>query len=177
MIKEKLPEPEQIRETAKKEEFIDPGVQNEVPENSDSKDNMPAGDSLGVDGEGGAGSDGFGLVGKKGGRSILAGGPGGGKASLLSKFSGYTQIVTSEIRKKVMKRLDGEGGIPKGKLQTVVRVSVDGDGRITDHRIIGSSGNTRMDEAVIQSLHSLRISEPPPEGMPRTMTIKIVSQG
>jgi len=175
MIKEKPPELEPVKEVPKQEEIIDPAQSNE-PKSADN-DSTPAGDSLGVDAEGGAGSDNFGLVGKKGGRSILAGGSGFGKGSLLSKFAGYTQIVTTELRKKVMKRLDDEGGIPKGKLQAVVRVSVDVDGKVTDYRIIGSSGNTRMDEAVLNSLRTLRIIEPPPDGMPRTMDIRIVSQG
>jgi TonB family protein len=175
MIKEKPPELEPVKEVPKQEEIIDP-VQSNEPKGADN-DKTPAGDNLGVDAEGGAGSDSFGLVGKKGGRSILAGGSGSGKFSLLTKFASYTQIVTTELRKKVMKLLDEEGGIPKGKLQAVVRVSVDIDGKIIDYRIIGSSGNNRMDEAIIDSLRSLRISEPPPEGMPRTMNIKIISQG
>ncbi len=175
VIREKPPEPEPVKEM-KKEEIIDPGVKNESPQN-DNQDDTPTGNDLGVDAEGGAGSDGFGLVGKKGGRSILAGGGGFGKGSLLAKFSGYTQVVTTELRKKVMKRLDEEGGIPRGKLQAVVRVTVDSDGRVSDYRIIGSSGNSRMDEAIIQSLRSFRASEAPPEGMPKTMDIRIASQG
>lgn len=176
-IKEKPPEPEPVK-VEKKEELIDPGPQQQSqnPQNADS-DNAPAGDKLGVDAEGGAGSDGFGLVGKKGGRSILAGGGGFGKSSLLNKFSGYAQIVQTEVKKKVMKRLDEQGGIPKGKLQAVIRVSMDGDGVIIDYRIIGSSGNNRMDDAVVHALRSLRISESPPDGMPRTMDIKISCQG
>ncbi|HUI45122.1 MAG TPA: TonB family protein [Nitrospirota bacterium] len=180
----KPPPPVQVREKppeikeVPKENIIDPGVKNETQnQNAGSKDNTQAGDNLGVDTEGGAGSDSFGLVGKKGGRSIIAGGSGVGNLSLLTRFSAYTQIVTTEIRKKVMKRLDEKGGIPTGKLQAVVRIKVDIDGKVTDYQIIGSSGNNRVDDAVIQSLRSLRISEPPPEGMPRTMNIRIISQG
>jgi TonB family protein len=175
VIKEKPPELQQPKEVPKKEEFIDT-EQNEEPRNANSDDSTPAGDTLGVDADGGAGSDGFGLVGKKGGRSILAGG-GSGQVSLLNKFAGYTYKVTTEIKKKVMKRLDEEGGIPRGRLQAVVRVTVDDDGRVIDFRLTGSSGNSKMDQAVIDSLHSCRISEPPPETMPRTMSIKIISQG
>ena len=99
-----------------------------------------------------------------------------GRLSFLSKFSGYSHIVETEIRKKVMKRLDEDGGIPKGKLQAVVRVSLDSSGSYK-YKIIGSSGNHKMDEAIKQSLAEIKISEPPPDGMPRTMTIKITSQG
>ncbi|OGP12492.1 MAG: hypothetical protein A2052_00835 [Deltaproteobacteria bacterium GWA2_54_12] len=185
-IKEKLPEPEQVREIQKKEEVFtsepqDVGNQDSKP--AGEEDNTPAGDNLGVDAEGTAGGDAFGLVGKKGGRSLLAGGGGSGgggglgRLSLLSKYTGYTQIVETEIRKRVMKRLDEEGGIPRGKLQVVARVSVDSSGAVIDYRIIGSSGNHRMDEAIKQALGDIKISEPPPDGMPRTMDIKFTYQG
>jgi TonB family protein len=75
-----------------------------------------------------------------------------------------------------MKRLDQEGGIPKGKLQTVVQVSVDTRGTIVSYKIIGSSGNNRLDDAVKESLGQVRISEPPPDGMPKTMSVRISSQ-
>jgi protein TonB len=173
VVKEKPPE--EIKQVEKKiEQTIDaPQDQPKGPEN----DNTPAGDKLGLDAEGTAGGDAFGLAGKKGGRSLLAGGDGLGRLSLLSKYAGYTKMVETEVRKKVMKRLDDEGGIPKGKLQTVVRISVDSNGAIIGSRIIGSSGNNKLDEAVKLSLANIRISEPPPDGMPRTMNIKIASQG
>jgi TonB family protein len=166
-IKPKLPEPEVPKE-APKEQIIDPGPKE--PQND-----APAGDKLSLDAEGAAGSDGFGLGAKKGGRGIL-GGDGMGKYSLLSKYAGYTKLVEGEIRKRVMKRLDQEGGIPKGKLQTVVQVSVDTRGTIVSFKIIGSSGNNRLDDAVKDSLGQIRISEPPPDGMPKTMSVRISSQ-
>lgn len=177
VIKEKPPEPEPVKEQ-KKEEIVDPIQKNEspAPPNTDN-DNAPAGDKLGLDAEGSAGNDAFGLVGKKGGRSLLAGGNGFGASSLLNKYAGYNQIVQTAIRKKVMKHLDEEGGIPKGKLQAVVRISIDNEGAIVKYRIIGSSGNNRMDDAVLRTLGSMKVSEPPPDGMPRTMDIRIVSQG
>ena len=173
-VKEKPPEPEPVKDIQKKEEIIDPGPQNETQ--SREQDDTPAGDKLGLDADGKAGSDNFGLVGKKGGRALLAGEDGMGKLSLLSKFAWYTQIVETAIRKKVMKHLDENGGIPRGKLQTVVRVSVDSTGTIVQYRIVGSSGNHKMDEAVKQSLGNFKVSDPPPEGMPRTMSIRVTSQ-
>jgi len=177
-VKEKLPEPEPVKEMQKKEEIVDPtqGPKDE-PQNNEN-DNTPAGDKLGLDAEGKAGGDSFGLVGKKGGRSLLSGDGGGGmgRLSLLSKFGWYTQIVETEIRKKVMKRLDENGGIPRGKLQAIVQISVNSTGSIVKYKIIGSSGNHKMDEAVKQSIGDIKISEPPPDGMPRTMSIRVTSQ-
>lgn len=176
VIKEKPPEPEPVKEM-KKEEIIDPEPKTESPQNADDQDATPAGDKLGLDAAGAAGNDAFGLVGKKGGRSLLAGGNGFGTISLLNKYAGYSQFVQTAIRKRVMKQLDEEGGIPKGKLQAVVRVSIDSEGVIVKYRIIGSSGNNRMDEAVLRTLGSTKINEPPPDGMPKTMDIRIMSQG
>ena len=147
----------------------------------------PAGDTLGMDVEGGAGGDSFGLVGRKGGRSILArvGSPkgdggissGDGKASLLTKFAGYINVMTAEIKEQIGKRLDAEGGIPQGNHQCIIRVSIDKNGKIIDHRITSTSGNTVIDQAIMNALRSYRFSERPPESMPRTMHIMITSQG
>ena len=175
-VKEKLPEPEPVKEMQKKQEIIEPLPGPTDRPNTDN-DQTPAGDKLGLDAEGSAGGDNFGLVGKKGGRSLLSGGGDGmGKLSLMSKFGWYNQIVETEIRKKVMKYLDDRGGIPRGKLQAVVRVSLDDGGAVIQYKIIGSSGNHQMDEAVAESLKGVRISEAPPEGMPRTMNIRVTSQ-
>jgi TonB family protein len=173
MVKEKPPEP--IKDIQKKEEVVET-VQNDQPKSVDN-DSAPAGDQLGLDADGAAGADSFGLAARKGGRSLLAGGDGMGRISLLSKFAEYTQVVSTQIKKKIMKRLDEDGGIPKGHLQAIVRISVDSEGAVVDYKIVGSSGNHKMDEAVRQSLPHIRITEPPPDGMPRTMTIKISSQG
>jgi periplasmic protein TonB len=180
-IKEKMPEIEEVK-IQQKEEIIEPVPQIDQNSNAASNDDTPAGDNLGLDAEGTAGSDGFGLVGKKGGRSIIAGdgGSGGGpmeRLSLLTKYSGYAQIVESEVRKKVMKKLDENGGIPKGKLQTVAKIYLDKYGYIVSYKIVGSSGNHKMDSAVEQSLDTVKLNEPPPDGMPRTITIRISSIG
>jgi TonB family protein len=188
-----------------------------------SSDPTPAGDRLGLDTTGVAGSDEFGLVARKGGRSVLSGGVGSGRSggggsgktggsepvkikasesakrseagpiklggggpaksagvgqerSPLDEFSWYTQIVKTEVSKKVQKHLEEIRDVPRGKFQTVVRISVDGTGAIVQCGIIGSSGNQEMDEAVKQTLGGVKISEPPPNGMPRTMIIRVTSQ-
>lgn len=174
-IKEKPPEPQPIKEMAKQEQIIDPGQVSE-PQGPDN-DQAPAGDQLGLDAEGQAGGDAFGLAARKGGRSLLAGSGGDlGGSGLMGRYSWYSRMVETEIRKIVMKHLDEKGGLPRGKFQALVRVSFDMNGTVTKYRIVGSSGNHKMDEAVNQSLKKIRISEPPPEGMPRTMQIRVIFQ-
>lgn len=165
-IKEKPPEPE-----IKKEEIIEPEPEPEQTEDQ-SQDDTPAGDDLGLDAEGGAGSDGFGLVGKKGGRSLIGGGR--GNNSLLRKYAWYTRFIEEAISK----RLARNGGIPSDKLKTLVRIVMDEVGTIVNYRIYGSSGNQQMDDAVMLALEQTEmISEPPPERMPRVVRIEITSPG
>lgn len=193
--KEKPPQPE----VQKKEiETIREVVRQEENRN-DKPEDKPSSDDLGVDAEGGAGSDSFGLVAKKGGRALVdpsrgeggSGGPPGpmvtrekpkiggdtSPAALMRKFAWYNQLVQEEMKKRVFKRLDENGGIPKGKLEVVVQIVMDDAGNILEHRIMHSSGNPKMDEAVNESIGFGKMSEPPPQGIPRSMDIKILSQG
>lgn len=185
-VKEKPPEPEPPKELQKsleeaRQTIEAPTIASEAAAGP-RDDGPPAGNDLGVDAEGGSGSDSFGLVGKKGGRAITTitgggGGSGDGKLSLFSKYGWYTKKIQDEVRAEVKRRLDREGGFPKGKLQTVVRVVVDDKGIIVASSIVTSSGFPKMDDAVIKSIEHMRISEPPPEAMPRGMTLRIASQG
>ncbi len=183
--KEKPPEPEvknePVEQKVKEVELREVPVESaSTPEQGPDK---PAGEDLGVDSDGTSGSDGFGLVARKGGTPLMIGGGGGGGsgggegASLMSKYGWYTAKLQEELRKKVMDRLGRQKGVPRGKHETVVKVTVQGDGRIGDFTIIGSSGVSAVDEAVREALVSSKLSEPPPAGMPRAMKIRISSQG
>lgn len=172
-IKEKPPEPE----IKKEEEIIEPEVEELPPEDMDdqAQDDVPPGDELGLDADGSAGSDAFGLKAKKGGRALI-GGP-FGSHSLLRKYAWYTQIIQTEIRKKVDDHMERNGGLPKGELQALVQLVLDDAGNIVSYRLYRSSGNRDMDAAVEEALRLTQISEPPPAGMPRQMKVKISSKG
>lgn len=181
--KVKPPEPEQPKELPK--ETIPTATEIPQPEAQDQTpaDAPPAGADLGVAGEGGAGSDGFGLVGKGKnykGRDITLGSGGGSgmsRLALLTKYGWYTQKLQEEVKKQMRKRLDQDGGIPKGKHQAVVKIVLDAGGTIVNYQIVASSGNSRMDEALKNSLPGFRVSKPLPDGMPASMTVRISSQG
>ena len=164
-IKEKLPEPE-----VKKEEMIEPEEisPEEVPEQA-SDDDAPAGEELGLDAEGGTGSDGFGLAAKKGGRSIIGG---GGANSLLRRYAWYTKIIENEITRLLLKN----GQTFPDNLKTYVKIELDENGRIEKYKIYGSSGDSNMDNAVQKALSLITwLKEPPPDGMPRCIKIMISS--
>jgi TonB family protein len=181
--KVKPPEPEP-QKTAPKESVPTPvDVPQPQAQNDQPPDNAPPpGADLGVAGEGGSGSDGFGLVGKGKnykGRDVTLGDKGGGmsRLALLTKYGWYTAKIQEEVKKQMRKRLDQGGGIPKGKLQILVKIMLDSGGTIVNYQIVASSGNSKMDEALKQSLPGFRVSQPLPDGMPSTMTVRISSQG
>jgi periplasmic protein TonB len=180
-VKEKLPEPEAPKEAPK--QAMENPAEAPTPQNNQSPDNSDdapaAGDNLAVDGDGGAGDNAFGLGAKKGGRGITLGGGGGGmnRLNLLAKFGRYVQKVQEEVRAQVKRQLEQTGGIPKGKYHTLVRITLNSKGTVASYQITSSSGEEKIDQAVREALAAIRISEPPPEGMPTGMTIRIASQG
>jgi periplasmic protein TonB len=166
-IEEKPPEPE-----IEKEELIEEIPPELAPEEAASDE--PRSQELGVDAEGTAGGDSFGLVGKKGGQALIGG---DGDASLLRRYAWYTNILQNEIRDKVRRRLEEEGGLPNGKHRLLVKVLLDSQGNVVEFKISDSSGNPRIDKALEKTLSLFRVSEPPPPGMPTAMTLKITAQG
>jgi len=178
--KEKPPEPEPPKELPK-ENIVTPNEAQQQNQQDQNDDSPPPGADLGVDAEGGAGGDSFGLVGKKGGRAITLGGGGGNggvsRLSLLTKFGWYTSKLQDELKQQMRKHLDQNGGAPKGKYQATVHIVLDPQGVVLNYRIVASSGNDKIDDAINLSLPSMRISPPPPEGMPRSMTLRVSSQG
>lgn len=175
--KEKPPEPEPPKEQPKENIIAPDEAQQQQDQNDDSP---PPGADLGVDAEGGSGGDSFGLVGKKGGRGITlggGGGNGGSRLSLLTKYGWYTSKIQDELKQLMRKRLDQNGGTPKGKYKALVHIVLDPQGAVLNYRIVDSSGNDKIDEAIKLSLPGMRVSQPPPEGMPRSMTLRVSSQG
>jgi len=165
---EKPPEPE-VRKEEIKEEIIEPG-----PEPEDApQDQPPPGPDLGVDAEGGAGSDAFGLVGKKGGAALVGSG-GGGSGSPLSRFGFYARVVEKEITK----RLNEAGKTPSGQFSAVVNLVLDQSGNILSFDLANSSGNAQVDDLIRKAVELTKsFNQPIPEGMPTTMKVRITTTG
>lgn len=164
-MKEEIPPPE-----VKTEEVVE--LEEAPPEEMDdsAQDDTPPGEDLGLDADGVAGSDSFGLKAKKGGRALIGSGSGSG-----NQYGWYTRIVRHEIEKRVNKILRENGGVPDGDHKTVVKVELDDMGSIVSFSIVGSSGHNGVDHAVQQALQIATISEPPPYGMPKKMRFRIMS--
>jgi periplasmic protein TonB len=145
------------------EEKVD--VPQQKPDPTPSKE-PPPGEHLGLDAEGGAGGDAFGLVGNKGGRELLASG-----GSALAWYAGL-------LKDRILDQLNEDQAARRGQYSVMVRVWVRGDGSIDHVRIIEGSGNRERDQAIEAALGRLpRLSQAPPPDMPEPISLRIVSRG
>ncbi|WP_054689044.1 TonB family protein [Desulfosarcina cetonica] len=172
-MKEKPPEPE----VKKQEEILETEPEDQPPEASEDQppDDTPPGEDLGLDAEGSAGTDGFGLRANKGGRALIGGG--GNSVTLMHRYAWYTRIIQDELRKQMNRHMEENGGIPDGNLKALIQIEIDNFGKIVDYQLAKSSGDRKMDDAVINALKLASISEPPPRGMPRIIKLKISAKG
>ena len=154
------PEPEKLPEPEPEEE----------PEPEPDAAEEPAGDELGVDAEGGAGSDGFGLIGKKGGRGLLGGA--GGSAILW-----YGGQVKRGLEDELQNKL-ADSPARKTAYAVQLNVWVNADGSVNRTELATSSGKSEVDQALRAALPSVHFSlpKPPPENMPQPLKIRVTSR-
>ena len=143
-------------------------VQEQLPQNEPepSPDNTPTpSQQLGLDAEGSAGADGFGLAARKGGSDIV--GSGG------AVFAWYT----GKLKDEVSDRLSTDTKL-RGKKYTVgVRIWLESDGRIKDVKMTSGTGNRDLDTAISADITALgRLSASPPIEMPQPISLQIVSR-
>lgn len=142
-----------------------------VPDPQDKPDPTPSNEpppseQLGLDAEGSAGGDEFGLAAHKGGRDLLASGG--------SAYAWYAGLLKSEV----LDQLSSEKRAHAGEYSVIVRVWVRSDGTVDRVRIAQSSGNRERDQAIEQALSRItRLSQPPPADMPEPISLRIVSRG
>jgi periplasmic protein TonB len=135
------------------------------PDPKDS-DQPPPGEQLGLDAEGSAGGDAFGLAAHPGGRDLLATGG--------SAYAWYAGLLKNEI----LDQLNNEKRARAGDYTVIVRVWVRPDGTVDRVHITQSSGNRERDQAIETALsHITRLSQAPPADMPEPISLRIVSRG
>ncbi|ANE55439.1 TonB C-terminal domain-containing protein [Methylomonas sp. DH-1] len=159
------PPPEEI-----KEEKIEEPEPEPEPEPSPEPDEAPPAEDLGVDADGTAGSDGFGLQARKGGRSILGGG--GGNAILWYGGQIQRQVETG------LQNLLADTPAAQAGYSVILEIWVGPDGRISRSELAGGSGKADIDQALRAALPRLRASvgRPPPESMPQPIRIRLSSR-
>lgn len=91
----------------------------------------------------------------------------GGKAG--RKYSGYADLVTSEIQKNYKQPSDLPADI---RLAVLFQLRLDEEGRLLEYKLVNSSGNPRFDESALQALANIKQLRRPPQGMSKTLTVK-----
>jgi periplasmic protein TonB len=146
------------------EEKIEEPLPQETPEQSPPDEAAPS-EQLGLDAEGVAGSDGFGLAARKGGRELGLGG---------AAFAWYTTMLKDSI----LDVLSADERIRRGSYQVTVRVWLTNAGDVERIKLASTSGNRELDAAIEHALEKMgRVREAPPLEMPQPVTLRIVSRG
>jgi protein TonB len=140
----------------------EPELAEELPELADE---MPAGNDLGLDAEGGGAGDSFGLIGRKGGRSLLngAGDPFVMFASQLQRQIEDALLESEKTRKKAY--------------SVIARIWVTDDGGVLKAELASSTGVHDVDQSIIDVIHAVSFSNGrPPEGMQQPIKFRITSR-
>jgi len=164
LIRPPPPPPEPPPPPPPPEEKIEEPLPQETPEEAPPDEAAPA-EQLGLDAEGVAGADGFGLAARKGGRDLL--GTGG------AAFAWYT----TGLKDRILDLLSDDERIRRGKYQVTVSVWVRNDGSIEQIKLRSTSGDRGLDDAIEEALRRMqRAQEAPPLEMPQPVTLRIVSK-
>ena len=139
----------------------------EEPLPQDEPDPSPdsAPEQLGLDAEGTAGGDAFGLAARHGGADLLGTG--------TAIFGRYTSLLKDAIQD----RLSDNEKIRHGTYSAAVRVWINADGSIQKAVLVQSTGKRELDGVIEHEARLARVSEPPPLEMPQPITLRIVSRG
>jgi len=154
---EKPPEPEIKEKIETPQEEPEP-----MPESP--PDEAPARD-LGLDAEGTAGSDGFGLAARKGGNGLFGGGG--------NPYGWYGGLIKNGI----FNLLNGQEELRRKGYTAIVKVWLKADGSVERVELAKGSNDADIDELLTRQLNKFdKVAEPPPPGMQQPIKIKISSR-
>lgn len=129
-------------------------------------DEPPPAEPMGLDAQGTAGEDAFGLAARHGGSDLV-----GGNGS--AAFAWYT----NRLKDAVVEKLSSDARVGSKRYSLSVRVWIEPDGRIKQVRLVTSTGDRELDQRIEAALGSLtRLNESPPLEMPQPISLKIISR-
>jgi outer membrane biosynthesis protein TonB len=153
-------------------EAAEPEVEIQEPDEPRPVEDLPPplDDALGLDAEGVAGSDAFGLKAKQGGRSLLSLADGSG---MDPRWAAYASALESRLQEY----LSGVESLEGQAYRVELRLWIDGDGRVTHCDFIRGTGRPALDEEIRTSLlQGCRIPEAQPRGLPQPVRLRIDSR-
>jgi hypothetical protein len=157
------PEEKVVEKTPEKAVIEEPEpieIPKELPPLPNLDDGPPPG-LLGLDAVGEGAGDGYGLVGQPGGRGLIGSGTGGGGGGAAGgRFAWYAGVIEASLKKAI----DEHAETRDRRFRDVpLQVWVSGDGRITQARLLGSTGDPAFDRLLVSEiLPGLALREPPP---------------
>jgi protein TonB len=144
-------------------------VEEQIPQNEPdpTPDNTPAPQQqLGIDAEGGAGGDAFGLAARKGGSDLV--GTGG------AVFAWYQK----KIQTAISDRLSQDNCLHAKRFTLELRIQIQADGALRIEQVLQGTGDRQLDGCIAADLSgaSVRVDEAPPIEFPRLASVKIVQR-
>ena len=152
------PEPEKIEKPP--EPTIAPPLEQplDTPPPPEQASSDPAPGDSALSAREGAGPSNYGLAVGDGGGTRIGGRPGGNDG-----FAAYGELTRREVSAALQR---GGRDLGRGSYSVQLLVAVDAEGRITDARVLRSSGDTRRDDAIQRMLIGHQLSQQPPAGLP-----------
>jgi protein TonB len=146
------------------EEEVDIPEPEQLPEPAPA-DLPPAGEMLGLDADGVAGADGFGLLARRGGRDLLAGGG--------DRYAWYAGILQQDI----LDFLTDDEAFRKRRYDISLSLWLSNDGAVEKIDVIKGSGDREFDTNLRTALAQMSVvSDAPPNDLPQPVRIRIVSR-
>jgi protein TonB len=156
----KIEKPPEVEPEHKIEEQAEP-EQEKLP---DIPDEAPARD-LGLDAEGTAGSDGFGLAARKGGNGLFGGGG--------NPFAWYGNLIKNDL----LGVLANKDDLRRKGYTAIVKLWIEPDGSIQRFELVRGSNDADIDNLLAKVIGKYsRVNQPPPPGMEQPVKLKIISR-
>lgn len=161
------PEPERPKEELKQEI-------KEVQPKEEARDDAPAPqESLGLDAQGGAGGDGFGLVGRPGGRDITSIGNAAGSGTGGRVNSAF---YASQLQSELQEELNRNDKLRTAEYRALVHLWLSPAGKVTRVELAGSTGDAELDRQLRGALGEAGRLRPPPEGVSLPIRLELVAK-
>ena len=120
-------------------------------------------DALGLDADGVAGADGFGLQAKRGGRGLLGGDPNAWYAGILQR--------------DLQMQLSQDDDVRGGTFSVIVNIWLTDDGVIESAELVSGTNNPELDSALRRAMEAgTKISRVPPPDLPQPVRLRISSR-